>query len=239
MTRRRKAAIAVAVCLLAVVAGCSAFTDEPDRDRLGEDVDYEWNGTANATYDVQPNEYHATVRIDGTDEVELWRPGDLGGEEPLPARGIAFRYPNGTVVGLEAFEVERTRDALIVGLPAERGQFAYTVESGSRSVFVPVIGTGSHEVVLPPGMRTDVPILGDVDPGGAERSLEGERVHLRWSDTPDAPIYVQYYLHRDIYIFGGAAAILAVVAALGLVYYRIQIRRLEERREEAGLDLER
>jgi len=33
--------------------------------------------------------------------------------------------------------------------------------------------------------------------------------------------------------------VLAIAAALGVVYYRLRIRRLEDDREEAGLDLEK
>lgn len=234
----RKARIALGLCLIAVIAGCAGFGDDPDRERLGEDVEYDWNRSADATYDVQPDEYHAIVTIDGTGEIELWRPGNLGGEEPLPARGVKFRYPNGTVVGLDAFEVERTSDALVLVLPADEGTFAYAAESGSRSVFAPIVGNGTHEVILPPGMRTDVPVLGNVDPGGSRESMQDNRVHVTWTETPDSPIYVQYYLQRDLYIFGGVVALMSVLGAIGFVYFRLQIRRLEERRKDAGLDVE-
>lgn len=239
MTTSRKARIAIAVCLLALFAGCAGLSDGVDHERLQEDASYEWNQSADATYDVQPDEMQAVVQIENTDEVELWQPGDLGGEKPLPISALKFRYPNGTVVGADAFDVEKTNDALVVSLPADTGTLAYTVESGSRSVFVPVVGTGSHEVILPPGMRTDVPVFGDVDPGGHEKTRQGERVHLTWSEAPDRPIYIQYYLQRDLYIFGGAVAVFSVLGAIGLVYFRLKIRRLERRRKDAGLDLEK
>lgn len=238
MTSRRKAGIALALVGLAVLSGCAAFTPDPDLDRLGEDADYTWNQSADATYDVQPDAYHAVIRVENTTEVELWRPGDLGGESPLAASAIKFRYPNGTVVGADAFDVERTRDALIIGLPAKNGTFAYTAESGSRSVFVPVVANGTHEVVLPPGMRADVPVFSGIDPGGYETTQTENRVHVTWQEVPDNPIYVQYYLERDLYIFGGVVAVLALLASFGLVYFRLQIRRLERNRTEAGLDLE-
>lgn len=239
MTFSRKTSITVAVALLAVFAGCAGFANDVDEERLGEDADYEWNQSADATYDVQPNEMKAVVRVEDTGEIELWQPGDLGGESPLPISALKFRYPNGTVVGVEAFEVEKTNNALVLDLPAETGTLAYTVQSGSRSVFVPVVGTGSHEVILPPGMRTDVPVFGDVEPGGYEKTQEDNRVHLTWSEAPDRPIYVQYYLQRDLYIFGGAVAVFSVLGAIGLVYFRLKIRRLERRRKDAGLDLEK
>lgn len=239
MTRSGKAGIGVAVALLVLFAGCAGFANDVDEERLGEDADYEWNQSADATYDVQPDEMKAVVRVEDTGEVELWQPGDLGGESPLPVSAIKFRYPNGTVVGVEAFAVEKTNDALILGLPADNGTLAYTVESGSRSAFVPVVGTGSHEVILPPGMRTDVPVFGDVEPGDYKKTRQDNRVHFTWSAAPDRPIYIQYYLQRDLYIFGGAVAVFSVLGAIGLVYFRIKIRRLERQRKEAGLDLEK
>lgn len=238
MTRSRKASIGIAVALLVLFAGCAGFANDVDRERLAEDADYQWNQSANATYDVHPDEMQAVVRVEDTDEVELWRPGDLGGEEPLPISALKFRYPNGTVVGVDAFEVEKTNNALVLTLPAKTGTLAYTVESGSRSVFVPVVGTGTHEVILPPGMRTDVPVLGDVEPGGYEKAQRDNRVHFTWSEAPDRPVYIQYYLQRDLYIFGGAVAIFAILGTIGLAYFRLQLRRLERQRQEAGLDME-
>lgn len=239
MTTARKARIALALVLLAGLAGCSAFTPDPDMERLGEDASYDWDQGADVTYDVQPNEYHAVIEIRNTSEVELWRPGDLGGQEPLNAAAIKFRYPNGTVVGVQAFEVDRTRENLVIGLPADNGTFAYTAESGSRSVFAPIVETGTHEVILPPGMRTGVPVLSGIDPSGYETSQRGERVHVTWTETPDRPIYIQYYLERDLYIFSGVVALMTVLGAFGLVYFRVQIRALERRRKDAGLDLEK
>ena len=239
MTFSRKTSITIAVALLAVFAGCAGFGNDVDRERLGEDAEYEWNQSADATYDVQPDEIRAVVRVEDTSEIELWQPGDLGGEEPLPISALKFRYANGTVVGVDAFEVEKTNDALVLDLPADTGTLAYTVESGSRSAFVPVVGTGSHEVILPPGMRTDVPVFGDVEPGEYTQTREDNRVHLVWSEAPDRPVYVQYYLQRDLYIFGGAVAIFAVLGAIGLAYFRLQLRQLERQRQEAGLDMEK
>lgn len=239
MTSSRKTGIALGLLALVVLSGCSAFTPEPDQERLGEDATYDWNRSADATYDVQPDEYTAIVGVENTSEITLWRPGDLGGQEPLEVSAMKFRYPNGTVVGASAFEFERTREELIVTLPASEGAFAYTAESGSRSVFVPITGTGTHEVILPPGMRTDVPVFGDVDPAGYEQTRTDTRVHITWTDAPENPIYVQYYLQRDLYIFGGAVAVFAVLGTIGLLYFRVQIKNLERRREEDGLDLER
>lgn len=238
MTTRRKARIALALVLLAVLAGCAGFSDGVNQERLAQDASYDWNHSANATYDVQPAEYQAVIDVNNTSEVELWRHGDLGGEEPLQAAAIKFRYPNGTVVGADAFDVERTDSALVVGFPATNGTFAYTAESGSRSVFVPVVGTGSHEVVLPPGMRTSFPVFGDVEPANYQQTRQGERVHVTWESAPENPIYVQYYLERDLYIFGGVVALMAALGVFGIVYFRFQIRRLERRRQDAGLDLE-
>ncbi|MEF8908480.1 MAG: DUF5803 family protein, partial [Haloarculaceae archaeon] len=49
---------------------------------------------------------------------------------------------------------------------------------------------------------------------------------------------VRYYLQRDLWIFGGIAVVSVTLGIGGLVYYLRQIRQLEEKREELGLDVD-
>jgi hypothetical protein len=51
-------------------------------------------------------------------------------------------------------------------------------------------------------------------------------------------ISVQYYLQRDIPIFGAIAGISLVIGLGGAYYYKRQIDRLREVREEMGLDVD-
>jgi hypothetical protein len=51
-------------------------------------------------------------------------------------------------------------------------------------------------------------------------------------------VAVRYYLQRDLYIFGGAAAGLFAAGVVGTLYYRRQIEELRKRREEMGIDVD-
>jgi len=62
-------------------------------------------------------------------------------------------------------------------------------------------------------------------------------MHIRW-ENPDRNVFVRYYLQRDILIFGGLVAVLGAVMVGGLIYYLRQIRELENKRKEMGLDVE-
>ncbi|WP_197425559.1 DUF5803 family protein, partial [Halobacterium sp. CBA1126] len=176
--------------------------------------------------------------VNGSERVRLAATSGFGGRNPVPISAVQFRYENGTVVGADAIDVSTRDQRTVIDLPAADGTFAYTGAASSRSVTAPLDFEGSHEVVLPPGMRVSFPLFGDVSPGGYEKSVEDDRVHLRWDSLSSATVSVEYYFERDLLIFGGVVGVLAVVAVGGVVYYRLRIRRLERERERSGLDYE-
>ena len=61
---------------------------------------------------------------------------------------------------------------------------------------------------------------------------------LSWDEVRGDRIVVRYYLVRDLYLFGGLTAIGAVLGAVGLSYFWLQLRTIQRRREEVGLDVE-
>ena len=188
---------------------------------------------------VSGGQYSVVAAVDNQSDVRLASSDGFGGRNPLPISAVQFRYPNGTTVDAEHIDVSTADSRTVVTFPQANGTFAYTASAGGRQVTVPVGFEGSHELVLPAGMRVDVPVFGVVEPAGFEKTVENDRVHVRWDSTNSDTISAEYYLQRDLYLFGGTTGVLAVAAALGVVYYRLRIRRLEDEREDAGLDLER
>jgi hypothetical protein len=80
--------------------------------------------------------------------------------------------------------------------------------------------------------------MSQVSPGGYDSSVEDSRMTIHWDEIEDGSISVRYYLVRDLYLFGGLAALAALLAVGGALYYLRQIRTAREKREEVGLDVE-
>lgn len=235
----RKLWVAIAVVALAVTAGCTGAGGGPTDEQLAQNATYDWDRATDVRVTVTGGEYSVVAAVDNQSSVRLARSDGFGGRNPLPISAVKFRYPNGTTVDAEDIDVSTANSRTVVTFPADNGTFAYTSPAGGRQVTVPVGFEGSHELVLPAGMRVSFPVFGVVEPPGFQESVEDDRVHVRWESLDGGTINAKYYLERDIYLFGGTAGVLAVVAALGVVYYRLRIRRLEDEREEAGLDVER
>lgn len=239
MTRRALAVAALA--LLAVTGGCAAFGGgSVDQDRLRQDADYApyWGSQSDVTVVIGPDSYRSLVRVENRSEIELYRFHRFNNERPLDIAALAFRYPNGTVVGADAFAVERTGSRTVVDLPASEGTVAYTApKRGKRVRVATVVDGGSYEVILPPDAEVKYFLLGRVVPRGYERSLDdGGQVHLTWEAVQRDRIVVRYYLGRDLVLFGGLLAIAVTALVGGLGYFLIQLRDLRTRREAVALD---
>jgi len=235
----RKLWVAVAVAALAVTAGCLGGGGGPTDQQLAENATYDWDRETDVRVNVTGGQYAVVADVDNQSDVRLASSDGFGGRSPLPISAVQFRYPNGTTVDAEAIDVSTADSRTVVTFPADNGTFAYTASAGGRQVTVPVGFEGSHELVLPAGMRVSFPVFGVVEPPGYEKTVEDDRVHVRWDAVDGDTIDAKYYLERDLFLFGGTAGVLALVAGLGVVYYRLRIRRLEDEREDAGLDLER
>jgi hypothetical protein len=234
----RRLLAAVGLLVLVVSAGCLGGPPAPSDEELAKDADYDWDRDANVTITVDGGQYHVVADVNNKSSVRLSQQGGFGGQNPVYVSAVKFRYPNGTVVGAEEIDVSTSNSRTVVEFPADNGTFAYTGNAGDRSLTVPVIVEGSHELVLPPGMRVSVPVFGVVEPAGYEKTIEDNRVHVRWESLSGGTVSSKFYLQRDILLFGGIVGVLAAVAVAGVVYYRIHIRRLEDEREQSGLDLE-
>jgi hypothetical protein len=236
----RQLAAVGALALLALLAGCTGpFGGGIDATRANESAEYDWRTSANASYTVQSDEILAVYTIENRSTVEIYGFRRFNNERPLDPVAVRFRYPNGTVVGPEAMNFTTANSRTVITLPARSGQLGVTLPKSGKQVRTPVIVEGSHEVVLPSNAQVRYFLLGRVAPSADERSVDSDgRVRLRWEDVSGERIVVEYYLERDLLIFGGVLAIALLGVLGGLGYFWLQLRTLRERREQVSWDEE-
>jgi len=246
MNRRLGLAVGL-VALLAVSAGCLGYITgggEISDERLDREPTepYDWETDRDARLTLHTaSEVQAVYRVNASQQLRLYTPAGLGREEPLEVSALRFRYAdNGTVItGTEirerGGEIDQTTDEVDLTVPDAEGQLALSAPVTPRRLTLPVYVDGSYEVVLPPDYRMDFFLFSNAVPRGAETEIVDNRVHVRWDEVTGETILVQYYLERDLYVFGGAVVLLSAIAAGGLYYYRRQIDRLHDVRVQMGL----
>jgi hypothetical protein len=256
----RRLLAAVAVVLVAGLSGCTAIfgANVDDPEALSADANYEFDTDYDASLVLNRDNYTAvydvsskTVGAEG--EIELYTTDALAVERPLELRGLQFRYPNGTLLrynsdgevvrtdtgeSVDALTVRSTRQRSIVELPAEEGQLAFTTPRNGKQLTVETPVNGSYEVALPPDTDATIPLLSQVRPENDDRREVGDRVILTWENLDTSVLVLRWYLDRDIWLFGGLAAIGTVLGLLGGAYYYLQIQRAKERRETEGIDID-
>lgn len=243
--RRRTLAATALVALLALSAGCAGlFSSEVPDDAIEKEPPepYDWNTTHTGTIHVVDggDRYQAVFNLSeaNTTKLVLYERG-LASDRPEWVRSVRYRYPNGTEVnGTDpVVDVRLEGSRRVVEVPDE-GTVAFTGPSDIKQFGIRTPVDGSYEVVLPPGRRVGSFLFGRVSPGGYSTSVDDrDRLHVSWEEV-NGPIYLRYYLIRDLLLFRGAAVLLALVGAGGVLYYVRQIRQLKRRREEVGLDVE-
>mgnify|MGYP006277259643 FL=1 len=246
MNRRLGLAVGL-VALLAVSAGCLGYITgggEISDERLDREPTepYDWETDRDGRLTLHTaDEVQAVYQVNASQQLRLYTPAGLGREEPLAVSAVRFRYAdNGTVItGTEirerGGEIDQTTDEVDLTVPDAEGQLALSAPVTPRRLTLPVYVEGSYEVVLPPDYRMDFFLFSNAVPRGAETEIVDNRVHIRWDEVTGGTILVQYYLERDLYVFGGAIVLLSLIAVGGLYYYRRQIDRLHDVRVQMGL----
>ncbi|MES3516631.1 MAG: DUF5803 family protein [Natronomonas sp.] len=259
---RRLLLATVAVVAMFGLAGCTTLfgPDPGDPEALSQDAEYDYGTEMNASIEVNRNNYTAVydvaAKTTGDEgEIHLHRTDALSIERPLELRALQFRHPNGTLVRYvdgeavrihpdgtteptDSLSVDNTRDETIVDLPAEEGQLGLTTPKTGKQVAIQTPVEGSYELALPPNTDAAIPLLSQVRPAADDRAERGDRVVLQWNDIESSTLIVRWYLDRDIWLFGGLAAVLSVAGVIGVGYYFREIKRAEKRREESGLDID-
>jgi hypothetical protein len=239
----RRAALLVLLAFLTMSAGCTSLfgPGELSQDQLNEEATYDWERDATVTIDVHTDNYTAIYRLENR-SIQVYGNDALGLERPLDVRGVRFQYENGTVVApadVEAFNVSQGREQLTINTPADNGTVAFTVPKTGKTVTVPVfIDDASHELIVPPETDVSVPLLGKVRPAPTSTEDVDGRIHIYWESVSASAISVRYYLDRDLLIFGSLVGVMTIAGIAGAAYYLRQIRELERRREEVGLDVD-
>lgn len=240
--RRRLAALALLV-VLAGLAGCTSVfgPGEPDQDRLQENASYDWEANATVAIEVNKSTYEAVYRLTNQSEMDVYRNDALGRERYVPVSALQFRYPNGTTITADhpGLSASQTRKRTTLDVPnGTNGSVAFRTERNGKRFATPVFVEGSYEVTLPPSARVGIPLLSQVSPRGYDTEVTDDRMTVRWENVTSRSLTVRWYLQRDILLFTGIVIAAIVVGTGGSVYYYRQIRRLERRREQAGIDLD-
>jgi hypothetical protein len=256
MTSRRLLAVGALFALVAL-SGCLGGGGEISEDKLTKDAEYDWDNNVTASYDVttssllsfSSNDYKAVIDVENRTTLELYRSTLFRGDQSVSIRALQFRFPNGTIVDASHDNLTAVEgsDETEIRVPVENGTVAYSANWGGASrawggsprtwrVQTPV--EGSHEVVMPDGARTDLPLFSLTSPSADEKSVEDNRQQIRWDEFSSGSITVRYYLVRDLYLFGGLFLIAGLIGFGGFAYYYRGIKRAREKREEVGLDVE-
>lgn len=240
MTTKRTLALGFLLLFLAL-AGCSSILGpEPvDQEALAQNASYDWETGVNASINVTGGEYEAVYNVTNRSEFVVYGRDSLGRERPLDISALKFRYPDGQVVNASAMNVTNERERTVIDLPARNGKLAFKAPADGKRFSTQTFVSGTYEVTLPKGMRVDYVPLARVSPPGYETErTPTNRVQIRWENVESNAVVVRYYLARDLLIFAAGAAVLVLVALAGALYYLRQIRELEHRRQDVGLDVE-
>lgn len=231
-------------CLLLVVllAGCVGGGGEIAEEDLTGEQTYEWdtNETVTLNLSVSSQAYTAVVDIQNRSNLTVHSRNAFTGENPVQIEALQFRFQNGTVVNATHGNLTATMrsEETRIELPAENGTVAYTASRSGRTFTVPVFVEGSYRLDLPEGTRVSIPVLSRVSPRGYESRLENGQPEIRWEELERGSIVVRYYLVRDLYLFGAIFIVGTTLGIAGTLYYWREIRRLKQRREDVGLDVD-
>lgn len=244
MDRRLLAGLAV-LALVATV-GCTGFGGGgPNQEALAENATYDWDADAETEIRLseggvfQPAEYQV-VYSGNASSIELYTRG-FTRDHAVPIRAVQYRYAtNDTVAGHEAVEVSQTARRTTVHLPEAEGQLAFSGERHDQELHLRTFDDGDVRVVLPSGHTVGDVLLGHVVPRGYETGrTTDDRLALTWEEVEaDRSLLVRHYRERDWLLFYGLLAVMGVAAVIGYAYFSREIRKIQRRREEAGLDVD-
>jgi predicted small lipoprotein YifL len=237
---RRHLLAAGGLLALVLLAGCGLGPSEIPDEELNENVSFDWDTDAKATFSLSRSSYTAVIQVSNESTIQVFRRDALGTDTPVQPNALQFRFLNGTVVNATHGNLSASlqNSATEITVPADNGTLGYAASRSGKQFATPVFVEGSHELVLPPGARIGVPLLSQASPGGYGTSVSDNRMTVRWDELEDGTINVRYYLQRDLFIFSGLVGLVLILGVGGSIYYLREIRQLEEQREEMGIDVD-
>jgi hypothetical protein len=253
-TTTRRVLLALGLVGLLALTGCiGQFGTGISEDELSENATYRWD--ANATIEEWPQDVTVQIQIvqGGILEGDSYRAiytgnrsqitlSERGFTRPhsLDIRAVRYQYPNGTVVGHEALDVDQNARRTRVRLPEGPGRFAFTGDRRNKEVRFPAIADGNYTVRLPSDHSVGDLLLSDVSPRSYDTSTVDGHTVVRWNgiDKSDS-LLVRFYRDRDWYIFYGMIGLLSIAGAGVFLHYRREINEIQRWRAEQGLDLDR
>ncbi|WP_255170008.1 DUF5803 family protein [Natrononativus amylolyticus] len=241
---RRLVLAAIAVALLATMAGCSMIFGGISDEELDREEEYDdlRDSDADVAIDIEggsligSGEFRAVYDLNDTEELSLYR-SNFYRDEALDIHSVRYWYPNGTEVTGSELDVDQSRSSTEVRVPDGNGTVAFSGGAGSKTFQLPAYTHGSYEVTLPEDHRTSNFLFGAVSPGGYEREVVDDRERLHWEHV-DSTISLRFYNTRDIPLFAGLIGLLVLVGGTGIAYYYRQVKQLQDQREEMGLDVD-
>lgn len=243
MNKRYRALLALAAMVF--LAGCGIFGGggEIDEEDLLGDQEYDWESNSTVTFDldISSSSYTAVTHVENRTSIEVFNENLVQGQTSVSIESLQFRYENGTVINathpqLRAIEGS---DETTIEFPDERGAVAFTAARGGKSWATPAFVDGEYRVDLPESTRVGIWGLSQTSPTPDETVVEDDQMSLFYADVEEGDsISIRYYLVRDLYLFGGLAALSVSIGAGGIFYYYRQIRRAKQKREDVGLDID-
>mgnify|MGYP000218171377 CR=1 FL=1 len=252
-TRRRLLVLFGLVAVLALSGCIGQFGTGLSEGELSRNATYEWNTSATA------EEWPENVTV----QIELNQAGFLGDDtyhgiytgnrtqltfsergftrpHSVDIRAVRYQYPNGTVVGHEAIDVDQNARRTRVRLPEGPGRFAWIGDRRNKELLLPAIADGNYTVTLPRDHSVGDILLSDVSPRSYSTETVEGHTRLTWTGVDNSDtLLVRFYRDRDFYVFYGLIGLLTVAGAGIFVYYKRQIREIQEWRAAQGLDLDR
>ncbi|AGN01848.1 hypothetical protein L593_09515 [Salinarchaeum sp. Harcht-Bsk1] len=252
-TRRRLLLLFGLVGLLALSGCIGQFGTGLSEGELSRNATYEWD--TSATADEWPDDVTVQIEINqagflGDDTYHGIYTGnrtqvtfsERGFTRPhsLDIRAVKYQYPNGTVVGHEAIDVDQNARRTRVRLPEGPGRFAWIGDRRNKELRLPAIADGNYTVTLPRHHSVGDFLLSDVSPRSYNTRTVDGHTQIVWTGVDNSQtLLVRFYRDRDFYLFYGLIGLLTVVGAGIFLHYRREIQEIQEWRAAQGLDLDR
>jgi len=235
----RRVLAAVGLLSLLALGGCLGSTEIPEEDLTGN-ATYDWDTDATVQFNLSRSSYTTVLSVSDQPNITVFTRDALGSDTPVRLASLQFRYTNGTVVNVTDANLSASlsQSETVITVPARNGTVGFTASRSGKQFASPAFTGGSYELILPPGARVGLPLLSQTSPGDYRTTVENNRMRIRWDNVTSGSINVRYYLERDLLLFGGLVGIVVVVGAGGTIYYLRQIRALESKREEIGVNVD-